>query len=632
MKPALPTRGIGFPSYYALAACVAAGFVWFVFTLCHRPAWILSDDAQLLRTILSGLPWPHDGNWVLGRFNPLYYVEFEPLAHLGNRPDVAFAWVALKVVLTAMLLFPLLASPNGQQRWPSLAQPSRGGALTLVFFALFWLSPGVFQVFSVTIYPEQTLIPLLALLVLGRQRFATGRRAAWGLAALLAANGACYLKEPAFLIVSAIALSGLLSRQREDGPPAVRKLDWALLASAGLFVLLYYLLSFRNTTQWYQHDARIAKDHWAVARAITLQHPLLASAATMCALRLPRILHARAIALQDKLLAAGLAYALAFVCLRLDALYYLAPIYVLLIPALLKYVSDGLSSRSQPTRIAACGLLTAVGACYVSAPGRVLEEARSVGYARAHDGAFVDTLLPYRTYFLQPERHPHDSGLGSAADDEWRRVTLETFLDFHRHGRYTDSSELPEIRQWEAAALASDRPTMLLTPERHARELERQAPDFRRVTSYFGLAVYALPRLVRGSKASAASSEYFLDGWSPYEPSAGARWTDDRHARLRAFVGNLTSPARFTLSARAFLPRGARRFRVTVGQRAAGLWRYDDPDTFEDRTITVLPNDLAHGFVQVTLIADDAPTPKEAGLSRSDTRQLGLLCRSFRLD
>ena len=614
--------------YYLFGSLIATGFGWLVFSLWDQGAWVLSDDAQLLRTVLSGQFWTHDGNWSQGRFNPLYYLEFDAFVYLGDRPDIAFGWVAAKALLTAALLVPMLTTAMGTPL-VGLARAPLDGLLVGGFFALFWLSPGIYQVFSVTIYPEQTLIPLLAVFGLSWLRFSSTNGTGWAALALFSATAGCYLKEPAFLATTVPAALDLLNRDPAAGRR--RWLSLAVLASGGVFLALYYFLAFRTATQWYHEGRAGGHGFFDVALSIAAQHPLLVVAAGLLLLRLASLRRAATISPFDGLLAGALAYAGAFVVLRLDARYYVAPSYILLVPALLWYLRTGLASPQRHLRVGARLLLAGIALWCVPAPRAVLKESQQVRYARTHDWAFVDSLLPYRCWFMVPDPATEDSDFEPAVD-EWRRVTLETFLDYRRHGSFTGSPELPVRREIEPTAAPRGERAMILTPERFGPWVAGQAPEFRHRMTYFGLVGYAFPALSPGNAISAAATEFFREGWSPYEPSVDARWMDRTTARLRTFVGTLAAPARLTVVSRAFLPAGPRKVEVSIGHRLAQTWRFDDPHAFVARSVVILPTDVRADFVDIDLIMDAAPTPQEAGQSANDTRRLGLLFRSMVLD
>ncbi len=614
--------------YYLLGGLVAAGFGWLVFSLWDHGAWVLSDDAQLLRTVLSGQFWTHDGNWSQGRFNPLYYLEFDALVYLGDRPDLAFGWVAAKALLTAALLVQMLLTATGTTL-TTLARPSVARLLVSGFFAVFWLSPGIYQVFSVTIYPEQTLIPLLAVFGLSWLRFSSTTRPGWGLLALLSGTAGCYLKEPAFLATTVPALLDLLNRDPDSGRR--RWLNLAVLASGSLFLALYYFLSFRTAVQWYHQGRAGGRGLFEVALSTGAQHPLLIVAAGLLALRLALLKRSTRLSSFDGLLAGGLAYACAFVILGLDALYYVTPAYILVIPALLWNLRIGLAWPQPALRIGTCALLSGLVLWSVPAVQAVYRESQQVHYTRTHDWAFVDSLLPYRSWFVLPDLATQDSDFEPAVDD-WRRITLETFLDYRRHGQVTGSPLLPLRHDVDRIATERGGRTLILTPERFGPWVAQHVPEFRHRVTYFGLAGYAFPALAVGNTISAAASEFFREGWSSYEPSVDARWSEQTTARLRAFVGNLPSAVRLTVVARAFLPAGPRQVKVTIGHRLAQTWHFDDPRTFAARSALILPTDVQEGFVDIDLIMDTAPTPQEAGQSAYDTRRLGLLFRSMTLD
>jgi hypothetical protein len=410
----------------------------------------------------------------------------------------------------------------------------------------------------------------------------------------------------------------------------VRRLDAALLLSSGLFLLLYYFLAYSGATHFYHENRASERSYFEIAHAIVGQHPMLVVSAAALAIGVIKSCRQGFFSFYDGLLAAALGYSVAFIKLRLDAPYYLAPVYILIIPALFHYTISGLSALPRIRRPSTILLLVAIVVCYLKTPRGLYSEILKIRYAREHDSEFVATLLPYKTYFLVPESSPSANTFEPALD-EWRRVTLESFIDFRSHGRYTGEAMLPAITRPDDADLAAAR-VMILTPTRNAGLLEQGAPDFRFVKSYFGLETYAFPSLVPGSDVPALSQEFFEEGWSGYERSVDARWTDKPTAQLRIFVGHLTHPMRFTLKARAFIPGKYRLVRVMVGTRQRDVWRFEEPDSFENRSVDILPEDVERGFLNIVFQLDKAVTPKSAGLSKTDDRQLGLLCRSFRLD
>ena len=216
--PEVLTRKVKRALYWLFLAGAAAFFAVYILAIVSKANWVLGDDHQLLTTILSGKAWNITMNWPMGRFNPLYYVEYDPFVYIGNKPLLFFLWAALKAICTGVFLYLILRNATREAleygAHNKSLTPSVTKALAVGFVVLFFLSNKMYAMFAVTVFPEQTLIPLLALFLVCYVYFMRKDGIAAGVVSLVAASLACYFKEPTFAILMVVAVVGLLRWKR----------------------------------------------------------------------------------------------------------------------------------------------------------------------------------------------------------------------------------------------------------------------------------------------------------------------------------------------------------------------------------------------------------------------------------
>ena len=173
--------------------------------------------------------------------------------------------------------------------------------------------------------------------------YASTRAPAQFVGALIAANIALYYKEPGFLMLGVFA-TARLAFTRKGADRSTRMLDLLLLASALLFVIVYYAFVYR-----YHHSSNLYGVMPFSALIVAMRNlgdyaasdPLIVLVLPAIALwRLHRVA-AHGVAIEpvaDALLLGALAYIPIFFVLKLFAApHYLLPAYAFAVPALLGY-------------------------------------------------------------------------------------------------------------------------------------------------------------------------------------------------------------------------------------------------------------------------------------------------------
>jgi hypothetical protein len=199
------------------------------------------------------------------------------------------------------------------------------------------LTPSILTSFSGLIYPERNVLFFLACLVLSVKRFEQTQSIVWAVAAVVCGQIMIYYKETAFLLVLGFAAGRLLLRCLQGRGAGwdynllrdkESRLDLCLLSLAVIFICFYLgvVVLRKNTSFHYATENQGAEVQivlWYI-RSDVLAWVFMAVALSRTYL----ILRQRTSPwpLWDGLAFGGVAYFVAYLCLRLFTVYYLAPV------------------------------------------------------------------------------------------------------------------------------------------------------------------------------------------------------------------------------------------------------------------------------------------------------------------
>jgi hypothetical protein len=158
-------------------------------------------------------------------------------------------------------------------------------------------------------------------------------------AALLSAIYGTYCKEPVFGVFLVIAFVNCLFRYNKQSKR--EKIFYvALVANGILFLVLYYFLSFKNASGFY-NQGRVSFRGIEFLLSIIIGNPVLIVMFSFCLLRLYSVIirKEKDCLFYDSLLFAGMAYVFAIIILHLNADYYFLPSIILFLPSLVHWTA-----------------------------------------------------------------------------------------------------------------------------------------------------------------------------------------------------------------------------------------------------------------------------------------------------
>ena len=256
-----------------------------------------------------------------GRFTPLGLQEFNLIRHFT---DTNIGYHVLPIVQLLMLLFILLMLDA------ELSLAARAALAILAF-----LNPSILTSFSGLVLQERDVLFFLACLVLSVKRFDQTKSIAWAVAAVVSAQIMIYCKEPAFLLLFGFAMGRLILRCRDGHHKGwdyhrlwdkESRLDLCLAFLGVLFLLVYVRRIGIHPGTNYATSAGVP---WPELPLGYLSVDLLAWLFMAVVLgRIYLILRRRVVPLLlwDGLAFGGAAYFLAYLYLSIFTIYYLAPV------------------------------------------------------------------------------------------------------------------------------------------------------------------------------------------------------------------------------------------------------------------------------------------------------------------
>jgi hypothetical protein len=327
-----------------------------VFVIMFHANWTFGDDQEYIATTaVNEYMRPYISG---GRFYPLGHVHYNlPLfifRLLGIGPglpvEAHFVLVAVFYVLSVVSLFSLFnrIEPVKERSFP---------VFSAFFACIFFLLGRAFcNVFMRLIFPETQVIMLFAVFMLMYYRALETGKKRYYIASFLAALYSSYCKEPVFGAFLTFAVTNLLFRHKNQSKS--EKIFYAaLIAHAVLFVALYYLLSYRNASGFY-NEGRVEFQGFQFIFSILINTPLLIVIAAFGLFRFGVIVvkKDRGHLYYDTLLFAGIAYSFAYVLLRLNSSYYFLPSIILFLPSLVYWTKYWYSTKKNHA-FAAFGLI-----------------------------------------------------------------------------------------------------------------------------------------------------------------------------------------------------------------------------------------------------------------------------------
>ena len=280
-----------------------------------------SDNSMFTLNTLRGHDLAPTISRASGRFYPLGEQEFNLIRHFTGTVAGYHALPIAELLILSGILLILDDELNITAR------------VVLTIFAL--LIPSIVISFTGLIYEERNVLLCLACLVLFVKRFDLTHSTAWAVAAVVCAQIMIYYKETAFLVLLGFAAGRLLLRCWDDSQSRwdfnrirrkENRLDVCLASLAVLFLLYYTAVMIPRLNIQYAHEHRLPLMNILSAY---IKVDLLAWLFVAVVLgRMYLILRHRVkpLPLWDGLALGGVACFIAYLQLRIQSAYYLAPV------------------------------------------------------------------------------------------------------------------------------------------------------------------------------------------------------------------------------------------------------------------------------------------------------------------
>jgi hypothetical protein len=364
------------------------------------------DDSMFTLGTLVGHDIARPAWQAAGRFFPLGHQEFNLLRHFTRS---VIAYHALRIVELLLFCGILLLLDE------ELSLQAR-----VVLLCLALVTPGILISFGGLIYPEANVLFFLACLVWAVKRFEQSHSKMSAASAVISSQFLLYYKETVFALLLSFAVGRLFlrcwqtERTRFDfgklrEPDSL--LDLCLAILSVLFLLYYFAAMYPNYSTGYADVVRLSlKETLATYTRLDL---LVWVFVVVTLARVGLILKGNVspTLLWDGLAIGGIGYFAAYLTLRLQSAYYLAPVDLIAILYCGRFAIRSEATMGRTARLCALALLIVVLLQDLSLSAFRVYEKKNIIHAKAQIGRVIETQFarnpesPLRVYF--PFASPH---------------------------------------------------------------------------------------------------------------------------------------------------------------------------------------------------------------------------------
>jgi hypothetical protein len=357
------TRGEGVSSAKTTIAChiiIAAASAFIVFLIMYRANLLFGDDGEYITSTGIGKYFQLSSNLGGGRFFPLGHIHYNlPLFIVrlfgGSELPAAAHLVMIALFYAASVFFlyqlfraiePAMQKANAKGRSFIEDYPHLACFIPLFFIILFpFTSRSFVPVFMDLIYPETQVVMLLSIFMFAYYKMLQTEKTRYLVVALLAGIYATYCKEPMFGALIIIAAANLVFRYKKISQKE-RLFYFLLVANGVLFLVLYYFLSYRNATGFY-NEGRITENIVHLVLSILKNTLMLIPVFVLGLIRLWHFVFKkdREHFFYDSLLFAGMGYTMAYICLGMGGDTYFLPTVILALPSFLFWIANFLTTK-----------------------------------------------------------------------------------------------------------------------------------------------------------------------------------------------------------------------------------------------------------------------------------------------
>jgi hypothetical protein len=303
----------------------------YIFFLLLYPQFSPIDDYYFLSTIQSNKWLPLSTFIGNARFYPLDGWEYNFVMKI--LPAIPFSYYlfnAIELVVFVSAFFFLLNKTHSN-KW-----------LIAVLVALTMTSTGFIHAWFRLLVPERGEILLFVLFLCSYFIYQQKKSLLLLVMILIFGNLVLYYKEPAFLMLACFAFLHLIISWKVTDKQS-KILDTLILVSSGLFLVAYYLFSYRFRSGVNYAEAHTAGNISNVFQYFMTWEPILPFCLIPAILlRLVQLLSRRFLLhpLYDSMIVAACVYVAVFFFLGISTPYYLLPTYVFIIPAFLFFLNE----------------------------------------------------------------------------------------------------------------------------------------------------------------------------------------------------------------------------------------------------------------------------------------------------
>lgn len=305
-----------------------------------------SDEYAFLPTLQSGKHFPMYGEdfpyydvAAMGRFAPLAGQEYNLAAAISNTPQAYFLLNAIQLVIFVFAFLSIISR---------LSIPRGQGYVALVLLLLLPVST---LTFYKLLYIDKTVLTLMAVALAAHIRFQTATTRGSFLVSILTANLALYYREPVFALLATYATAHWWLG-RHTLSRGAKVLDAVWIASAAIYLLVYliWVMPHRGAQIYGQGqvgDAMLIFVKNAANYAFFSDPIIILCVFPLALYRIIVVLGKRAAPhpIIDAMLLAGVAYAGVFIVLNIFSPYYMLPVYLFTLPALLYFYATPLREK-----------------------------------------------------------------------------------------------------------------------------------------------------------------------------------------------------------------------------------------------------------------------------------------------
>jgi hypothetical protein len=344
------------------------------------------DDSMFTLGTLAGHDIPRPAWQGAGRFFPLGHQEFNLLRHFTRSVTAYHGLRIVELLIFCAILLFLDEELSLQAR------------VALLCLAL--ITPGILISFSGLIYPEANVLFFLACLFWAVKRFEQSHSKTWAVSAVISSQFLLYYKETAFALLLSFAVGRLFLRcwQNEGKGLDLAKLrkpesllDMCLAFVSVLFLVYYFAAMYPNYSTGYADVVRLSLKEITVTYArLDL---LVWFFVVVTAIRFWQILQRKSSPdlLWDGLAIGGVGCLAAYLTLRMQSAYYLAPVDLIAILYCGRSAIRYVETMGHTARLYGLAFLIVVLLQDLSLSAFRLYEKKNIIHAKAEIGHVIQT-------------------------------------------------------------------------------------------------------------------------------------------------------------------------------------------------------------------------------------------------